>query len=217
MGESVADKLDEFMRPQREATMAALSDPQVGDRFHEWFSFWMHVVHVDGEYVAVVEAFPPCAVPAEGKLRHFANRAEFLKAYTYNAIEGSPLTLVERGSNVEGWYTGLLPAFPIPDEVERARRGQSAAPEETAGGAPAGLRSRIRALVADTERRRGLDEVEVLTAELMALVDDVFGAVAGDYRWRAAAASHAVCETTWIEAAQLLEAALHGTQEAPDA
>lgn len=103
--------------PETDATRDAFDDPQIGDRFQEFYSFWMYVVHVDGEYVATVEASAPCTLPGDGKLRHFATRDRFRRAYGYGSAGMAGkywVQLADRGSDVDGWYAPLLPDFPIP-------------------------------------------------------------------------------------------------------
>lgn len=99
--------------PEAEATRAAFEDPQVGDRFHELYSFWVYVVHVEGEHVATVEASPPCDLPTDGKLRHFPSREAFRAAYRYETNPRYWVHLAGRGKQVRGWYEALLPKFPI--------------------------------------------------------------------------------------------------------
>ncbi len=105
--------------PESDATRAAFEDPQVGDRFQEFYSFWVFVVHVGGEVVATVEASAPCDLPQDGKLRHFATREAFRAAYRYGSIPGYWVHLAGRNRRVGGWYESLLPQFPIePAEPE---------------------------------------------------------------------------------------------------
>lgn len=61
------------------------SDPQIGDRFHEMYSFWVHVVGRSGERIAVREYSPPCEVPQDGKLRLFDSIEQFKAAYGYRS------------------------------------------------------------------------------------------------------------------------------------
>lgn len=102
-----------FNDPGSDATSEAFDDPRVGDRFHELYSFWVYVVHVDGEYVATVEASPPCDLPTGGKLRHFPSREAFRAAYRYETNPRYWVHLAGRGKQVRGWYEALLPKFPI--------------------------------------------------------------------------------------------------------
>lgn len=102
--------------PETDATREAFEDPQAGDCFQEVYSFWMYVVHIDGEHVATVEASPPCTLPGDGKLRHFQTREQFQDAYGYHspAMRGRYwMMLADRGRDVRGWYDLLLPDFPM--------------------------------------------------------------------------------------------------------
>lgn len=96
----------------KSGTDEAFAEPQVGDRFHEMYSFWMYVVHMDGEYVVAMEASPPCTVPDDGRLRRFASHDAFRAAYAYGTIPGYWVQLADRGNDVSGWYEQLLPDLP---------------------------------------------------------------------------------------------------------
>lgn len=86
-------------------TMAAIRDPQVGDRFHEMFSFWRYVVARFGERVIVMDGSPPCTLPDDGRLHEFATVAEYVEAMTYPTMrDKSPMMLSDRGNDVSGWY-----------------------------------------------------------------------------------------------------------------
>jgi hypothetical protein len=104
-----------------DATREAFADPQVGDRFQEMYSFWVFVVRVDGQHVTTLEASPPCTVPDDGKLRHFATHEQYREAYRYGTNPGYWVRLADRGNDVSGWYEELLPDFPfdaVPEPIE---------------------------------------------------------------------------------------------------
>jgi hypothetical protein len=84
-------------------TMEALKDPQVGDRFHEMYSFWMFVLVVTPAEVTFMTASPPCSLPDDGKIATLT-RELFIKKFTYQSIpDKSYLLLADRGNNVAGW------------------------------------------------------------------------------------------------------------------
>ena len=102
---------------QRE-TIAAFEDPQVGDRFHEMFSFWVYVLHV-GERVIVAEGsghpswFPDLydgsVSPAQRpplRIRIFDTPDDFRAQYRYKTAalaDKYMVLLCDRGNDVEGW------------------------------------------------------------------------------------------------------------------
>lgn len=84
-------------------TMAALADPQVGDRFHEMYGFYVYVVAVNGDEVVTLEGSPPVTFPNGAIKRRTQTKAEFLKRLSYGSIPGSWVMLSERGNDVTGW------------------------------------------------------------------------------------------------------------------
>ena len=81
-------------------TMKAIQDPQVGDRFHDAYSFWVVVVHRDDNGVAVLEGhdFP------HGAKAHVLSLAGFKRKYCYDSMPDKPwVRLYERGMDVRGW------------------------------------------------------------------------------------------------------------------
>lgn len=83
-------------------TLEALDNPQVGDRFHEMFSFWVYVVAVDDNSVTTIEGSPPVMFPDEGKVR-VQTEEKFKERFLYKTIPGAWITLADRGNDVEGW------------------------------------------------------------------------------------------------------------------
>lgn len=71
------------------ATAKHFDNPQVGDRFHEMYSFWVHVVLVTRNRVIVEEYSPPCSIPRDAKVRVFGSHDEFREAYGYKTQPGS--------------------------------------------------------------------------------------------------------------------------------
>ncbi len=67
-----------------EATAGHMKHPLPGDRFHEMYSFWMHVIGRRGPAVAVREYIGP----DKTQVRVFLNNADFQKAYSYGSIPG---------------------------------------------------------------------------------------------------------------------------------
>ena len=82
----------------RRKTLAAVGNPQVGDRYHEMYSFWAFVVHVTDEYVYTLVAGAPCEFPKDGKFNRWT-REGFAEGY-----KDCGLDLADRGKNVDGWY-----------------------------------------------------------------------------------------------------------------
>ncbi len=68
------------------ATLDHFKHPQVGDRFHEMYSFWIHVTALAGDTITVEEyadSEPP-------KQRIFATWEDWRKAYTYESMPETP-------------------------------------------------------------------------------------------------------------------------------
>ena len=91
-----------FPDPEKEATERALADPQVGDRFHEMYSFWLYVIRRDGDIVTTMEVSPPATLPDDGKVR-IQTVTELRERLAYGNIPGYWVRLRDRGNNVAGW------------------------------------------------------------------------------------------------------------------
>jgi len=86
------------------ATGEAFANPQPGQAFHEMYSFWVVVVHVDKAHVIVMEASPPCTLPDDGKLRGFETHDDFRRAYSYQGGKsGYWVRLSPKPVDVSGW------------------------------------------------------------------------------------------------------------------
>lgn len=94
--------LDETYKEIAHRTQEALLDPQVGDRFHEMYSFWVYVVSVVDNRVITMEANPPCEFPNDGKVWS-GTKEEFKKRFYYDSIDEPWIMLSNRGSDVSGW------------------------------------------------------------------------------------------------------------------
>jgi len=95
-----------FADTNKAATIQAFDDPQVGDRFHEFLSYWIYVVARDGERITVMEAHAPCSLPDEGKVTEYATLKDFRYACSYKTNPGYWVRLADRGNDVEGWQKG---------------------------------------------------------------------------------------------------------------
>ena len=85
---------------QQRLTLEALADPQVGDRFHEMYSYWLYVVAVEGDEVTTLEASAPCTFPDDGK-RWIGTREAYRQRF--DTCAGPWIMLADRGNDVEGW------------------------------------------------------------------------------------------------------------------
>lgn len=83
-------------------TEQAFMDPQIGDRFHEMYSFWVYVVARTGNYITTMEASPPCEFPKDGKVQSYLLE-DFRKRFSYESIPGYWVALRDRGNDVSGW------------------------------------------------------------------------------------------------------------------
>jgi hypothetical protein len=77
--------------------------PQVGDRFHEMYSFWVHVVLVTPDRIVVEEYCPPCAIPTDAKVRIFNSHNEFRAAYGYMTQPGPWVYYCDSTAPVDHW------------------------------------------------------------------------------------------------------------------
>lgn len=104
-------KLRSLLPEKQRATMDALLDPQIGDRFTELFSFWVYVVFRDASVVWYVEGNPPITFPEEGTLVK-TTVDKFVDRFTYDSNkEDSWLRLVDRECNVKGWSSATYKAY----------------------------------------------------------------------------------------------------------
>lgn len=118
----MSDRWEEAKR----LTAEAMNAPAIGDRFHDMYTFWVYVLDIGAESVTTYEV---CGHPSTfpgigGKLRVFATREEFRKAFQYGSIPGYYVTLEDRGNDVSGWLHSV------------ASGSVSVLPEETPGGTP---------------------------------------------------------------------------------
>ncbi len=93
---------------KEKATKHNLLNPRVGDRYSEMFAFWVYVVAVTEDFVAVVEAHPPCTLPDDGKLRYFENSRVMEQAYAYGGTTTGHFIRYQDNNDVSGWYEALL-------------------------------------------------------------------------------------------------------------
>lgn len=98
-------------------TTEALRDPQPGDLFHEMFSWWMVVVHREGERVVVGTLSPPGSMPDNLKWREFGALVAYQHAYSYGTIPGSWLRY-DRRIDVTGWYEAMCSAKHIDESLK---------------------------------------------------------------------------------------------------
>jgi hypothetical protein len=91
--------------PEDILTHEAMMNPQVGDRFEEFFTYWMYVVKVTKKSVWTLSATAPCTFPEDGKLEK-RTRKEFIDHYSYN-FPNLPnkywVKLRDRKNDVRGW------------------------------------------------------------------------------------------------------------------
>jgi hypothetical protein len=59
-----------------------MADPQPGDRFHEFHSFWVHVVARKSSLLVIHEYHPPAVIP-EGAHKLELTVEQFQARYTY--------------------------------------------------------------------------------------------------------------------------------------
>jgi hypothetical protein len=96
------------MDDNKRETYEALKDPKPGDRFHEFYSWWMYVVDVGRTHVTTLTASPPCTLPDDGKAERMT-RKDFLRRYCYDTMPDTPwLRLCDRGTDVSGWLDGKV-------------------------------------------------------------------------------------------------------------
>lgn len=87
-------------------THEAMLDPQVGDRFHEFFTHWVYVVKVTDKYIWTLAASAPCEFPKDGILIR-SKKDEFREYYSYKCASLPNkywVDLCDRGKDVSGWF-----------------------------------------------------------------------------------------------------------------
>lgn len=82
---------------------AIFADPQPGDCFHEWYTFWGYVVHRDGDRAVIMTASAPCTFPDDGKVEVLTLEA-LRQRFAYETIPGYFVTGAGRGHDVAGWW-----------------------------------------------------------------------------------------------------------------
>jgi hypothetical protein len=89
----------------RERTSDAFNRPEVGHQFHDMYSFFVYVLHVDryGGPVVVVEAQPPCTLPQDGNFRLFDTADDYRQAYRYKGNTPGYWVTYNGHQNVAGW------------------------------------------------------------------------------------------------------------------
>jgi hypothetical protein len=76
------------------ATEAAFASPQVGDRFHEMYSFWMYVVDIEDDgHIVTAHGH---SFPHEAEFRRFPSAVALREHWRY-------MLLASRGEDVTGW------------------------------------------------------------------------------------------------------------------
>ena len=97
-------------------TTEHILNPQVGDRFHEMYSFWMYIVHIetysDGvKYIYAMDFNPPCELPTDGKLKRYTPRG-FQERFFYGTGDLKTQSWLSYCDckDVSGWYEGHIKA-----------------------------------------------------------------------------------------------------------
>ena len=80
-------------------TVAAILDPQPGDKFSEMYAFFVIVLRRDGDMVTAMEYSPPCELPREGHI-YSCSVDDFGSKYAYHHIPGYWIRLIHRGTDV---------------------------------------------------------------------------------------------------------------------
>ncbi len=89
-------------KEMQEKTAEAMFNPQVGDRFHEFFSFWVYVLKRTDREITIMEASSPCELPRDGRIWK-GTIEQFRLRYAYKGILGYFVMLCDRGNDVTGW------------------------------------------------------------------------------------------------------------------
>jgi len=66
-----------------------------GDRFTEFYSYWLYIIKTTKKYIWTISAAAPCEFPKDGEIKKMT-RQEFVEKYGW-------LYLVDRGNCVLGW------------------------------------------------------------------------------------------------------------------
>jgi len=91
-------------REERERmTHEAMTEPRIGDRFTEMYSFWLYIVGISKTHVMSIEAGAPCILPDDGKVV-ISTKEEFAKRFEYSGMPGKySIDLVSRGEDIS-WF-----------------------------------------------------------------------------------------------------------------
>jgi hypothetical protein len=93
----------------RRRTEAAVLNPQIGDRYHEMYSYWSYVVHVTDGYVFTMSAPAPCEFPQDGKLEKWT-LARFAKSYAELDFVDNSRDMIEN----ERWFLTAMEKLDYP-------------------------------------------------------------------------------------------------------
>lgn len=94
-----------------QATIEAFATPQVGDVFHEMYSFWMFVVKIWEEQITVHQWGGHPRDPRmldEARTVTYLTHEDYRKAYAYNTIPGYTVQLDMRGYDVTKFHVKQL-------------------------------------------------------------------------------------------------------------
>ena len=84
-------------------TYIHMKDPQPGDRFHEMYSYYVHVVERNGDKVTIEEYFPPANIPTDAKIKTMTVK-EFDQYYAYKSIPGYSIKYIDNDAPIEHYY-----------------------------------------------------------------------------------------------------------------
>jgi hypothetical protein len=89
---------------RKQDTADAMDDPRAGDRFEEFYTFWMYVVAVNGDgSILVAQGSAPITFPYGAKFRRFETADDFRAAYSYKHFSDYWVCLADRDNDVTGW------------------------------------------------------------------------------------------------------------------
>ncbi len=66
------------------------------------YSYYVYVLEVRKNTIVTLEAYPPCALPEEGRVL-IQTPEQFRQRFAYGTIPGYSVTLVDRDNAVGGW------------------------------------------------------------------------------------------------------------------